>query len=548
MCLSSYGFNVPVFEELAREYFTTYILYHHQTRTDKLCYCTRCGEWFGASKATDVYLSDEIFRAKHGDTVDCSCCDYPAKMIARGRLSTCTSLNETRRLVHITVENYNKVVIRGCYVTMNYDELFADSVSPCMEVDVHTKYVLTPGEVHCYVNNKQYTEDESDMREVSIREPFNGYMYNPGTYEIMNIEDLRDSFLKFHNIAEFGDMCSMSERHHSAPYVARNVSYLCYYALYPQLEWLIKEQAYEWVANLVYDGKMNKKYVDWSQRTPSKFFRMTKPQAKEFCELCFDKSILALWYESKKTLDLKEILAQARYFGRRTFLDFYHLCKEHQIDRAEAVKYIDRVHEPNRIGDTFTIWKDYIHAAARLGYDLTVHNVAFPRELITAHDNAEASAELSKLKKSKKGIKAGLTTRRKRYVYEDERFKIVLPDTVEEIVAEGRMQANCVAGYAARHLEGTTTILFLREKAHPDEAFYTIEVREGQIRQCYGYHNDTPYNLKEGQKLKYEAYLSRDREAAMRFKDEWWCWVKNGSPRDAKGKPISLPKAEAKAV
>jgi len=219
-------------------------------------------------------------------------------------------------------------------------------------------------------------------------------------------------------------------------------------------------------------------------------------------------------------------------------LDFYHFCTSRQIDLSAAKKYLAAKAPSLRLRDTFVSWRDYVRAAEGLGYDLSVHNVLFPRALLEAHDNAVASEIIYSNGKLTRGQLAGLKERKKRFGFKDERFEIVVPMTVEEIVAEGRMQRNCVAGYAEWHINGTLTILFLRERSKSDESFYTIEYREGEIKQCRGYSNETYIGLRDDEKERVKYFKSRDREGALRFKDKWWCWVAQGSPRDANGKPI----------
>ena len=99
------------------------------------------------------------------------------------------------------------------------------------------------------------------------------------------------------------------------------------------------------------------------------------------------------------------------------------------------------------------------------------------------------------------------------------------------------MQQNCVKGYAERHFNGTTTVLFLREKSCPHRSFFTIEVRDGVVVQCCGYHNGIERTCN---KEAWDAYMARDREGAFAFKDEWWSWVKAGSPHDSNGNVLKL--------
>lgn len=45
---------------------------------------------------------------------------------------------------------------------------------------------------------------------------------------------------------------------------------------------------------------------------------------------------------------------------------------------------------------------------------------------------------------------------------------IAVPKGVQDIVREGRILKHCVGGYAGRHVDGKVTILFLRQRLHPD--------------------------------------------------------------------------------
>ena len=95
-----------------------------------------------------------------------------------------------------------------------------------------------------------------------------------------------------------------------------------------------------------------------------------------------------------------------------------------------------------------------------------------------------------------------------------------------EIRAEGKALCHCVGGYAKRHMEGATTILFLRAADDPDTPLCTIEMEQDgkNIRQIHGYRNDR--GLKSPKKL-YAAFL-----------DIWLPWVAAGSRRDPQGRPI----------
>ena len=114
---------------------------------------------------------------------------------------------------------------------------------------------------------------------------------------------------------------------------------------------------------------------------------------------------------------------------------------------------------------------------------------------------------------------------------------IVVPASAEEIVQEGKTLHHCVGGYAARHINGQTTILFLRRARRPERSFLTIELYEDRgrvlIRQIHGYKNEG-YGNKRG----------RDKEEEYAwFLGPWLDWINSGSRRDRNGKPV-LPETK----
>ena len=99
-----------------------------------------------------------------------------------------------------------------------------------------------------------------------------------------------------------------------------------------------------------------------------------------------------------------------------------------------------------------------------------------------------------------------------------------------EIKREGEILKHCVGGYAERHLNGKTTILFLRRADKPDRPLVTIEIMGRRIVQVHGFRNEREACEENPMKLPPEV-LYKD------FFDGWKDWVKRGSPRDEEGRP-----------
>ena len=160
-----------------------------------------------------------------------------------------------------------------------------------------------------------------------------------------------------------------------------------------------------------------------------------------------------------------------------------------------------------------------------------------PKDLKERHDTAAAivkhitsEEEAKKYKKLRKKLQ-------KKYAFELGELCVIIPESAEEIVREGQTLHHCVSGYAKRHIEGKTIILFLRKRRKPWRSFLTVELYEESgkafIRQVHGYKNER-YDNKTG-----IAPSARYGE----FLDTWLAWVNAGSKRDENGRAI-LPKTD----
>ena len=111
-----------------------------------------------------------------------------------------------------------------------------------------------------------------------------------------------------------------------------------------------------------------------------------------------------------------------------------------------------------------------------------------------------------------------------RYEYEDEEYKIIVPNTLVDIVKEGRALHHC-AGSSERYFDRIesreTYICFLRRQETPGIPFYTIEVEPGgTIRQHRSYYDEEPgieeirVFLKEWQKAIRKRLTEEDKKLA----------------------------------
>ena len=72
-------------------------------------------------------------------------------------------------------------------------------------------------------------------------------------------------------------------------------------------------------------------------------------------------------------------------------------------------------------------------------------------------------------------------------------FKIVFPESSNDLINEGVRLRHCVSSYVDAVSEGRTNIIFIRKKDDIDEPYFTVEVsNDNAIVQIRGFGNCLP--------------------------------------------------------
>lgn len=166
-------------------------------------------------------------------------------------------------------------------------------------------------------------------------------------------------------------------------------------------------------------------------------------------------------------------------------------------------------------------WNDYINMMIKAKMDLTKEILLKPKDLILAHN--ELTARLSKdankneIKARKKKYKAAEQLMNsgelKKYEYEDDKYQIVAPNSIDDIYHEGIILKHCIHTceiYFGRIDIKESYLMFLRRKSSPDTPWYTLEIEPGG-------------NIRQKKSVLNEAY--DDLEDAIPFLEKWQKWV-----------------------
>lgn len=104
----------------------------------------------------------------------------------------------------------------------------------------------------------------------------------------------------------------------------------------------------------------------------------------------------------------------------------------------------------------------------------------------TARYNAERAKELEEQKKEFDKLQED---RIKNYEVIGDKYSVIVPKELNDLIVEGAILHHCVGGYVRDHANGETNILFLRKTNEIDTPFYTVEVKNNQVIQVHGSHN-----------------------------------------------------------
>lgn len=539
-------------EDAARSMFPQYLFFRNEYMDDgwntpsgpvRVCTCTACGRHFEAYRGN--YKRGKL----HHEKCNCPMCGALVEGIAAGKYGW--DMKSLERWVKTAVArpagDGGLLIEAGFAVRQFNQEDLTGAIWWHPEKryyfgrDGSQEWKLTNYYEGCHMVGHDWIETKT------VRDPFPpnqmGYGDFDGRYSVIGLVDaIRETDFRYCQIEDFYRYGYGAELDENQP--ARwIVKYLAWYAQHPQIEMAVKFGIEDAVHELISDGKKNARYLKWSGKSPDEFLRMSKQDAKLFLRWGMDWKDLKNWKETGGQTSLRDFREIRERVGGQTQMTELAVCAETAgVGIRQAANYVESLTpQCSRAGVTVEtiigFWKDYLDMARQLHFDLKEKTVAMPKDLKRRHDNA---SEILRIQANEEELKRYRTRRRrleKKYQFRLGELCVLVPTGSEEIVREGKTLKHCVGGYAARHVDGKTTILFIRQWKKPGRSLLTVEVYEEKgktkVRQIHGYRNE---GYKGAQKAgeKYAWFLG-----------PWLDWVNSGSERDRDGNPV-LPNHETK--
>lgn len=499
-------FNVPELDEThiksVEDYFDNYIFYRNVRKSRRFGYCSACGGLIKVHHTiTDDLIGEpELWGARNGTTGLCPLCDAPVTYKPAGLYRSMRTLQRYQYVVFLLKGSDPNLVWARAY---NACVTYYDDRRKKLALLEKATYRFTPGKCDVRWRSASVYFDQNRLafwgdvfagytgdwisckkpREPWQSTPYRDYPY----YLVLGREILSDTFFRYSRFEKVFPNCEAQKA----------LSFLSWYCTCPALEIAVRTGANAAIQRLLCDGVKNHLSLNWKANNPIDFYRTTKSVYKEMRRSVDDISEMLIAYPSAASSpkELRDALMIRRLLcGWNEALRFGAFAKRFCGSVSAAVGYLEK-----RLVFNWWFYRDYLDMAQELGFDLTVHNVLYPKDLKKAHDDVLKSynavkreIERRKTAELKRKRRKFLAKRGKMYEYLTDEYLIRLPLNAEEIVAEGRALHHCVGTYVGRHLEGSTTILFLRRVLEPDQPFFTVEMQDKRMVQCHGLLNIVP--------------------------------------------------------
>ena len=475
-------------------YLPQFVFYKKSGRKAE-CYCTSCHCWYDdGCSAFRTFQSIDNY--KHNDYGTCTNCGEAVQFKAMGRgLKSYYHRQNFAVFFHVDNTIYIRCFLAGQY--FNHDAL-----DPDYDLREVARYSLRAGKA---VQYKFYWTTGWGATKSKPREPVfqmsGGFGYIPdNSYTVLNDRCLAKSFLRYHVV-------DLPETIHD-----NFITYLCCCAEHPNIEYLVKGGF--WELAMAYVERKAGVHINWKSNDLLKMLRINRTELK------FLKDGSAIKYRGYvnfrrkmyKGKSAEDTILYYELFNRSDEqLELIH--SKTGLPFKQIMDYIQKQTKAERtsIYHTCLDYKDYLQECEQLEYDFTDSAVIAPRSLYDAHrrtsDIINAARNAAAAEKFAKHSKE-----RQKLLFADEEkgLQIVLPESIQDIIDEGRKLSHCVGGYAERHADGKLHIVFLRKISEPKTPYYTIEVStKGTIVQCRGFANNT---IQRGGSIKPQVIRDFEQE------------------------------------
>lgn len=458
------GFAEWMRKEAACEY---YMIYEYDPKGVKTGYCSRCKRIV------------PISGAKHGKRTECSACKAEAVFKTSGKIHT---LNTGVYYGEVIQKFKSGIVIRRFQQSQGYRD--RDYRDPHIYTHENERIMLFDnGVIRCYKWDSYKNKYHRWIRDTGYT-PFKRTYYWQERCKLYkrNLKSLKEHSLLKRSAIDLWEELPTSTS-----------NYIEIERGNPAVEMLARIGMFRLAKDLI-NAPYNKQLLDQSATEISKMLKVDRSRLKRLSAM--DANITMLeWMQLEKIADtiwsdvmIKDLGENGITTAGFGFLDIklsYVQCYNYLKKQAAIMD--------DTLQQALTTWQDYHNMASQMKMDTKNEQIAKPKDVKRAHDEAVLNSQRGNLEKKAKEIEKQWPKvneqlpKLKKFEFTLGDYAIVAPTEILDIVVEGTMLSHCVhtcSYYFDRIQRDESYLFFLRRSKQPDMPWYTLEVEpSGNIRQ-----------------------------------------------------------------
>ena len=293
-------------------------------------------------------------------------------------------------------------------------------------------------------------------------------------------------------------------------------AYLKTWAKYPNIENLVRSGRVKFVKTLIdsgsyvsslyrskcsFDVERVAEHVDFKKVKPHEILGVPKEDIAIVDKLTTTELKLyrSVWQHEKIKLSYQDI-KDAEIHGIK---DLMSVSKEFQQPIMRIMRYLNKKRERASFLEDY--WR-----MARAVYNGIPDELWYPKDLKALHDRVQKIYTTQKNELFDRNIQV-FAEELSVYSFEDAETGLCIRPcrNQKELIAEGKALSHCVASYAEAYATRKTSIFFIRKISQKRKSYYTLEYRDGEVRQNQG-----------------KGHASRTEEV-MAFEEKWLEFIKS---------------------
>ena len=460
---------MPSFEEWMRKEAASeyYMIYEYDRKGPKTGYCSKCKR------------TVQISGAKHGKNTKCPACGVKTTYKASGKLQTLS----TGVYFGEVIQKFNGgIVIRDFQQEQWYRG--RDYKEPHIYTQEYSRIMIFDnGIVKRYVwdsYKQKYNRWILDNHYIPLQETY--YWHTRIKLYKRNMANIKKHSLLKKSAFDMWPKLPMPIS-----------SYIAIEKGNPAVEMLARLGMLRLAENLIREP-YERRLLDQNETEISKILKVDRNRLKRLASMNANVNMLK-WMQLEKIENTIWPDKMIKDFGEDNiipsslgFLDIklsYVKCYNYLIKQAQLMD--ETLHQ------ALMTWRDYLDMAKKLKMNVKNEQIAKPKDLKRAHDEAVLNSQRGNLKKKAKEIEKKWPkvnkqlSKLKKFEFTLGEYTIVAPKEILDIVVEGTILSHCVHTcdyYFERIQSDESYLFFLRRSRQPDVPWYTLEVEpSGNIRQ-----------------------------------------------------------------